>query len=80
MPNKDDINYQMYLDYLKDKDGESSAKAQRKKSEKIYDEKPVAPPEGMSKIKQIEKKYNLEPDGEEKKVHLMTDKEFMEKY
>ncbi|MBR2590820.1 MAG: LCP family protein [Clostridia bacterium] len=34
----------------------------------------------LSRIEEIEKKYHLDHNGEEKDVHLMTDEEFAEKY
>ncbi|MBE6817807.1 MAG: LytR family transcriptional regulator [Ruminococcaceae bacterium] len=87
------IDYQMYLDYL---DGKSSEPKPEEPHNGANDESPIGAgaartsipvPETpvrqerpLSKLEEIERKYHLDHDGEEKGVHLMTDDEFAAKY
>ena len=101
MAKDNNIDYQMYLDYLDGKSGEPKpegvaetpiAQHAKKEEYKPFSEapKPVEAPDDtpvtlkpnrkLSRLEEIELKYNLTPDGEEKNVHLMTDEEFTRKY
>ena len=101
MAKDNNIDYQMYLDYLDGKSEEpkpesmsESPVVQHAKKEEYKpfseepkpidapDETPVSlePKRKLSRLEEIERKYNLTPDGEEKGVHLMTDEEFTKKY
>lgn len=100
MPNKDnDIDYQMYLDYLENKKnttepkptpktgyahaaakpdtayGYESRDEYKRKMSRARERESFAP-----EIHDIEKRYNLDPDGEDRGSHIMTDDEFEEKY
>lgn len=82
MADKNSIDYQMYLDYLDGKTDEPKPETENISGElNISDNKEYAPIEKkLSRIEEIERKYHLDPGGEEKGVHLMTDEEFEQKY
>ena len=87
------IDYQMYLDYLnsnspstepepEDKteilDSFETEKPLRRYEEEVSASDIAAKP--LTKLEEIEQKYHLDHDGEEKGVHLMSDEEFAAKY
>lgn len=87
------IDYQMYLDYLNSNSGsdepkpeETTERSHSFESEKPlrrYEEEPVGSDiatKPLTKLEEIERKYQLDHDGEEKGVHLMSDEEFAAKY
>lgn len=90
------IDYQMYLDYLDGKQTEPKPEPafDAAREEALFDTKsapqpeieslmadiPAQPERPLSKLEEIEQKYHLDHDGEEKGVHLMTDDEFAAKY
>lgn len=101
MAKDNNIDYQMYLDYLDGKSEEpkpesmgnnSFAHHVEKEEYKPFSEEPrpidvpddtpvqIKPNRKLSRLEEIELKYNLSHDGEDKNVHLMTDEEFTRKY
>lgn len=101
MAKDNNIDYQMYLDYLDGKSDEpkpdnmdvfSDIEKAKKEEYKPFSEQPkplskpdetpvqLKPNRKLSRLEEIELKYNLTPGGEDKNVHLMTDEEFNEKY
>ena len=85
------IDYQMYLDYLdgnkKQTEPEPSTdslnRLEREKPLQRFEEEPVASDiatKPLTKLEEIERKYHLDHDGEEKGVHLTSDEEFAAKY
>lgn len=102
MAKDNNIDYQMYLDYLDGKSEEpkpesvsESPVAQHAKKEEYKpfaeepkpidapDDTPVSlePKRKLSRLEEIERKYNLTSEQEEEKsAHLMTDEEFERKY
>lgn len=101
MAKDNNIDYQMYLDYLDGKSEEPKPdnmsepshfeKAKREEYKPFSEEpKPIEAPDDtpvqikpnrkLTRLEEIELKYNLTPGGEDKEAHLMTDEEFTEKY
>ena len=85
------IDYQMYLDYLDGNKKETEPKPDTARFDKI--DVAVEPSYGvtedigsdiatkpLTRLEEIERKYNLDHNGEESGVHLMTDEEFAAKY
>ena len=102
MAKDNNIDYQMYLDYLDGKSEEpmpdsvvdpKPAAHARKEEYKPFAEEPkpidapddtpisLEPQRKLSRLEEIERKYNLTSEQEEEKsAHLMTDEEFARKY
>ena len=101
MAKDNNIDYQMYLNYLDGKgeepkpenvDASSGIENAKKEEYKPFSEEPkpieapdetpvkLKPNRKLTRLEEIELKYNLTPGGEDKDANLMTDEEFTEKY
>ena len=85
------IDYQMYLDYLNGNKKETEPEPKTEVLGSMESEKPLRRFEEdmavrnnankpLTKIEEIEQKYHLDHNGEDKGAHLMSDDEFAAKY